>query len=77
MVSGCYAKIKTFESLGGEILQPRKHLSPKSMNQDYYSEDIDSRLVLRQEYRKLIKTTDGVFIFVFTVLNIVLVIKCI
>ncbi|KTW28726.1 Smc5-Smc6 complex subunit NSE4 [Pneumocystis jirovecii RU7] len=58
MVSGCYAKIKTLESLGGEILQPRKHLSPKSMNQDYYSEDIDSRLVLRQEYRKLIKTTD-------------------
>ncbi|KAG5519091.1 hypothetical protein PMAC_002178 [Pneumocystis sp. 'macacae'] len=58
MVSDCYKEMRIFESLDSGISQPRKHLSSKSTNQDCYSEDVNSRLVLRQKYRKLIRITD-------------------
>ncbi|KAG5439021.1 hypothetical protein PCANB_002352 [Pneumocystis canis] len=45
-------------SLERESSVRKGSLSLRSINQNYCSDDIDSRLALRQEYRKLIKITD-------------------
>lgn len=60
MVSENHKKVNgSRQSLRNEFSRRREHLSSKSNNQSYYSdEDVDSRLVLRQKYRKLIKATD-------------------
>ncbi|EMR10074.1 hypothetical protein PNEG_01825 [Pneumocystis murina B123] len=50
---------KINKSLKNDISSAKKQVSLTLDNENYYSdEDVDSRLALRQEYRKLIKITD-------------------